>query len=334
MVREHTLIVTDLYLEPDARATLAEQTAFALPALETLLSRASGRESGDWRTWILDRFAAPPSIAASSYLSTGGSPALPGQAWIVSGVHLQAGHDHVHLAAIVDLQEHEWAELSAGFERSFGSEVGVLAGGESSQAHLMLTAPLVATSVDPARVVGHDVHDYLPGGPGGAALRRLTTELQMWLFDHPVNRAREARGLPTVTSFWIWGGEVRPSKSAGTPLPMLISSDPFLRGVWMFNGVKPEPYDLQRHQATLAQARPLSQDSLMTTLSLQSMPGTSWQERMTDLDEHWLKPALDGVRSGRFDLLRVYLNDLWITATRNDLRRFWRPRQPWLGAIA
>ena len=37
-------------------------------------------------------------------------------------------------------------------------------------------------------------------------MRRLMTELQMLLHEHPVNEARAARGVPTVNAVWLWGG--------------------------------------------------------------------------------------------------------------------------------
>lgn len=56
-----------------------------------------------------------------------------------------------------------------------------------------------------ARVSGQNVRPWIMDGSLPGALRRLQSEVQMLLYHHPVNEAREARGLPTVNSFWLHG---------------------------------------------------------------------------------------------------------------------------------
>ncbi|HZP92315.1 MAG TPA: hypothetical protein VFB20_05475 [Burkholderiales bacterium] len=50
----------------------------------------------------------------------------------------------------------------------------------------------------------------LPAGEDAPAWAGLLTEAQMLLHAHPVNEAREARGLPSVNSVWLWGGGTVP----------------------------------------------------------------------------------------------------------------------------
>jgi len=47
----------------------------------------------------------------------------------------------------------------------------------------------------------------------------LMNEIQMLWHDHPVNRAREADGLPVVNAAWPWP---RPQQA---PLPRIASDD-------------------------------------------------------------------------------------------------------------
>lgn len=47
---------------------------------------------------------------------------------------------------------------------------------------------------------------YLPTGEGAIKWAAFTNELQMLLFEHVVNQAREAKGLPAVNSIWCYGG--------------------------------------------------------------------------------------------------------------------------------
>jgi len=58
----------------------------------------------------------------------------------------------------------------------------------------------------PASVAsGLDVADYRPTGRDARTWRSKLAEIEMLLFDHPVNTERQARGLLTVNTLWLWG---------------------------------------------------------------------------------------------------------------------------------
>lgn len=50
-----------------------------------------------------------------------------------------------------------------------------------------------------------DVAPYLPKGDGASAWNKLQNEIQMLLFSHPVNQAREAQGKLVINSLWCYG---------------------------------------------------------------------------------------------------------------------------------
>ena len=56
-----------------------------------------------------------------------------------------------------------------------------------------------------ARVCNATVDDWIPRQDAAKLLRRLQNEMQMLLYTHPVNNAREARRAPTVNAFWLSG---------------------------------------------------------------------------------------------------------------------------------
>ena len=53
------------------------------------------------------------------------------------------------------------------------------------------------------RVIGRNVDVWQPQSAASKSIRRLQNEIQMLLYTHPLNEEREARGLPTVNSFWL-----------------------------------------------------------------------------------------------------------------------------------
>ncbi|QBK04778.1 phosphoglycerate mutase [Hylemonella gracilis] len=87
----------------------------------------------------------------------------------------------------------------------------------------------------PGRVLalGGDVAPWLPSSsPGAPLLRRLQNEMQMLLYTHAANDAREARGLPSVNSFWLHGcGALATAPEPQAPWIVLDSlSGPALHG--------------------------------------------------------------------------------------------------------
>jgi hypothetical protein len=54
-------------------------------------------------------------------------------------------------------------------------------------------------------IIGESLRPNLPRGPDARLIERWMNELQMLLFNHSVNIARTARGLPPVNVIWLWG---------------------------------------------------------------------------------------------------------------------------------
>jgi hypothetical protein len=91
-------------------------------------------------------------------------------------------------------------------------------------------------TASPDRVSGRQVANWLPPAGDAAALLRLQGEMQMLLYNHPLNEARSARGLPTVNSFWISGTGALPTAWAApaqaAPLVVTALRDAALQEDW------------------------------------------------------------------------------------------------------
>ena len=68
----------------------------------------------------------------------------------------------------------------------------------------------------PDWLIGEPLRPNLPRGKDARLVERWMNELQMVLFAHPVNAAREERGLPPVNLVWLWGfGAHHPNNEIG-----------------------------------------------------------------------------------------------------------------------
>jgi hypothetical protein len=163
--------------------------------------------------------------------------AVDGQtAWgLVSPVHWHVGTDQVQLTdpAALALDEATSRALFATVQTMFADDGWQLHWGAPTRWYA--THPSLATLPCAAldRVIGRNVDLWLTANPHARALRRLQSEVQMLLYNHPANDAREARGALTVNSFWLSGcGLPQPVRA----VPDLVWDDrlrqPALDGDW------------------------------------------------------------------------------------------------------
>ncbi len=146
------------------------------------------------------------------------------QAWAhITPCHWQVGTGHVSMGHPHDLQldaRDSQALLAA--MRPFFEEDGITLEYDAptrwlAQGELFRNLP--TASLD--RVVGRTVDGWMPRTPEAGKLRRLQQEMQMLLYTHEVNEARERGGLAPVNSFWASGTGALPSTHAMAAPPGL-----------------------------------------------------------------------------------------------------------------
>ena len=122
-------------------------------------------------------------------------------------VSLVAGRADVRLeGAIDDLDAADAAALVTALDAHFADDGLAFAAPRPGAwfARMRRTPALETTPVD--AVAGRPIIGALPRGAEGGTWQRWQNEIQMLLFTHPVNAAREARGLRPVSGVWFWGG--------------------------------------------------------------------------------------------------------------------------------
>lgn len=158
---------------------------------------------------------APALPWAAWQLSEQGHTSDQPQAWMTP-CHWQVGMDQVVMAdpAHLHLSDDESQQLLEAMQ-PFLQEDGLTVTWHSPllwHVRGALLADLATASLD--RVVGQNVKPWLPDHPAARPLQRLQSEMQMLLYNHPVNDAREARKQHTVNSFWLHGAGVLPAATA------------------------------------------------------------------------------------------------------------------------
>jgi hypothetical protein len=274
--------------------------------LEQLLARADKfAPVSDWRAdafrVIAPQAAAMPAVAAAALFADRG---VMQAAWvcIAAPVHYVAEMHNVRLAAddLPTLRPDEAETLAIDFNRVWSDSGTRLMAGRSADLYCVFDRALQVTTRDPEDAVGRHIEEYLPVGAGAPLLKRLMSEIEMWLFEHPVNGARTARGLEPITGLWLWGGGAA------------VTSLPAIQGFCAGNDV---------FFKTFAQGAAGG-----GVIVMPDVPGSdAWR----GAESQWLKPAVAQLRSGLISRLDLSAGARCFSVSARASLRFWRRRKPW-----
>lgn len=156
-----------------------------------------------------------------------GQPGTEPQAWMTP-CHWQIGMDQVVMAdpAHLRLSDDESQQLLQAMQ-PFLQEDGLQVTWHSAlmwHAQGALLANLPTASLD--RVIGQNVKDWMPQHAAARPLQRLQSEMQMLLYNHPVNDARDGNSQYTVNAFWLHGAGTLPPTAATSAIAVSAAATP------------------------------------------------------------------------------------------------------------
>jgi hypothetical protein len=306
--------------------TIAEPRRAAF--LERFLARADAFTAvSDWRADAF-RILAPrepgmPAVAAAALFAERNAPqAEHGAAeaergvaefcWVclATPVHYVADMTSVRLPrhGILSLPLAAAVTFAADFNRVWQDSGCRMIAGESAHLYCVFDRTLAVATCDPEELLERYIEEYLPGGADAPRLRRLMSEIEMWLFEHQMNRSREASSLPRINGLWLWGG--------GAPLAALPTLEGRIAGDDVF------------FNALASRAAPNAAGGVIVTSAEPGADG--WSEA----EQRWLKPALSQLRSGTLSRLEISAGRRSFTLTARAMRRFWRRSRPWWESFA
>lgn len=100
----------------------------------------------------------------------------------------------------------------------------------------------IGTITPPHDITGKPVKNYVPAHPNAAKLYDLMKKSYDLLKDHPINKAREERGLRPANSIWLWGEGVRANlddfKGKYGLNGSMISAVDLLKGIGKFSNMR------------------------------------------------------------------------------------------------
>jgi hypothetical protein len=305
-----------------------------IPELEWVLARSNqlaqtGGDSGmaGWRDWMATEIGGmgATGVAAS------------GRRWLATPVHYVAGLDTVrlHPEGLITLGPAEQQLLAEDFARVF-SDGGWQLQSAGGRELLLRGPPLAVNAPDPARFLGVATGAGQLRGADAATLRRLQSEIEMWLHQHPINRARGS-SRHTVNGLWLWGQQYLKEAAsdanganAGGQQWRILGEDLAARSIVEraggHSGSLPGGWDLlPADHGEIAGSQ-----NLVIVLSL---AGATLLPGMQSFSRDWLRPALHSWRDGKFARLEILCADCQWILSRSARWRFWRRRAHWLESL-
>jgi hypothetical protein len=309
-----------------------------LPALELLLAR--GREDDEDQSsleeWLARAFrlslpegAAFPAGALSAH---GHGESAGTGVWLrADPVHLRADRDRALLlpSQAFPVSEAEAAALAASIAPLLEGRY-VLVRVRPDQWCLRALEGSVqagASAKAPIELAGADVDSNLPA----KAWHPLLTELQMAMYDHPVNAAREARGDPVLNSVWLWGDGALPAAAPG-PWQTISADDPATLGLGRLAGIRhrgiPAGAGEWLERAPEEGRHLVVLDALRGAAALGDSEGLAG--RLAALEQRWFAPLLAALKAQRIGMVSIHVPDAGarFETIRGDLRRIWRRPKP------
>lgn len=169
----------------------------------------------------------------------------------------------------------------------------------------------------PDAVLGDDLYLHMPSGDLGKRWRRLLSEVQITLHNHPLNAARAARGQIAINSVWFWGGGVLP-ESIKTELNRVISNDDLVLA-------------LAGCARIGAQILPNSLDGIIAPLSHEESVLLDLGELRDGaaIEHEWLMPLATALKNRSITTIQLlFASGESCVVRATDRWRFWRRIQP------
>jgi hypothetical protein len=267
---------------------------------------------------------------AAAVLHGCGLAAPAGHWFIVQPAHVQLARTHLLLAdqRQLRLTEDESRALFELARPSFEDAGKTLVYGGPELWFVRADDWASMDTATPDAAMAQNLSDWVPEGPSSRDFRKLQNEIQMTWHEHPVNEAREARGLKPVNSLWLWAGAPAAAQSnaatlavADGPAWMMALAAPALRA--------PTAAQLLANQAAGGTGG-TGHTIMLPGLIPSAIAGdwSDWLAAVHRIEHEWCAPLLDALQSGRIGSVTLLLNHrngtLCSTTSKAALRKFWR----------
>lgn len=249
-------------------------------------------------------------------------------------LQLQRHGTRVLAAPALTLSDDETTALTASLNTHFSADGITLTAPHPTRWYIRQTESTGVMAPTLGATAGKSLPPTPLTGSRASYWHRVLTEAQMVLHEHPVNQAREARGLPVVNSLLLWGGGRKPTVP-GRHFTEVWSDDPLATALAVQSSADSHP--APSSAALWFSTRPKSGGRHLITLDRAHQAARyggpeAWLKAINALEEMWFG-ALWGALDGPLKELVVIAGGpdfcLRCTLRPADTMKFWRRPLTW-----
>ncbi len=313
------------------------------PSLEVLLSKskASISPASDLNAWLCQTFnikkqldwPVAPIMLHSDCLDQ--TVATNKDYWVrADPVHLRIEQNHIMLADhhVFDLSKEEAAQFANEINRYLTDDGISLIPLHPYRWYLRLANTPEIHTQTLSSVTGKNINYLLPTGKDSMTWHRIFNEIQMLLFEHPLNQARSARNQITVNSIWFWGGGHMP-QDIHSAYSHIWSDEKLSHALADISNTTHSnlPENIENWIKTSASENQLViLDHLLSKDKYNNAYG--WRENLKELEKVWFTPLYTALKNNQIKELRISTTNenaaYDFVITRNNLWKFWATIKP------
>jgi hypothetical protein len=329
---DYHLLVPALFIEP---LQGDEYRNLRTHALEALLCRAETRaiQTTSYYQWLGDAFGLDKLAVAPITLKADGHEAEENYWLRADPVHLRIQRDEMFLfdAQAAPLNQTEADALCATLNLHFERDGLQFVAAAPDRWYIKLASEPALTTAMLDQASGNSIDALMPTGAESPLWRQRMNEVQMLLFENPVNIGRESRRELPINSVWFWGGGVMP-QTIRSDYTQVISDEIFARGLAQaarmdVQSLSPNNMKLPSHGSS---RKLILINKLHNTMLYGDL--AKWREAHQQLDAEYFTPLLAALKSGAINSLTIIDPNPYkpreFVITKNSLRKFWRRSKP------
>ena len=170
-----------------------------------------------------------------------------------------------------------------------------------------------------SEVKGADIHDYMPDGEDKLKWRSYLNEIQMLLYQNPLNEQREMDRKLAVNSVWFWGMGQLPILPENV-WSQVWGSDVLANGLAQLSNVA--------HGGL-----PNQVESVLQRIGDQLVIFEKSESFLQDFDTAWLSPLLKALRNRQISEIILYTNKGIFNLNSHQLKQWWKWKKNWMEVV-
>ena len=177
-----------------------------------------------------------------------------------------------------------------------------------------------------------NINTLLPTGKDSVKWHRIFNEIQMLLYEHPLNQERISRNQIAINSIWFWGGGHFP-QSISSVYTHLWSDETFSQSLASISNTHSNSLP-ENIENWLRENKPEGQLVILNTLQNSDMYNLAfeWRKNLEELERKWFSPLYAALTNNQINTLRIStINQNFsydFDIQRKDLWKFWTTIKP------